>query len=271
MREQEWENLITEEAAKWFPDCQDILVWCWNDSDAGECHPLSVVRAWEEKLDYPSQVGVAEDGFLRELLGKEWERSGMDLETIPDTVPHADATGRKAWRINLADAPETVRLAVGRATMRGEDLPVWDFDWRNLAMPEHSKTCVISTDDGRYFYEPGIAEMMSFAESMKPEPLSPSYFMLLFRSRSYFHVWMHPEGVLTEVRIWQNLRARQFTHWRASMANHPVPCRALEDLEVAEEDFVPWRIAIDMAVAFRSSPDNPPKAAGIFWRIIDQK
>ena len=48
MTEQEWENLITEEAAKWFPDCEDILVWRWNESDAGECHPLAVVRAWEE-------------------------------------------------------------------------------------------------------------------------------------------------------------------------------------------------------------------------------
>lgn len=271
-RQRKWEQLVTDEATKWFPDSEDILVWRWNESDAGECHPLAVVRAWEEKLEYPAQVGFAKDGFLREVLEKEWERSGVKLETLPEMVSHADSTGRRAWRINLADAPETVRLAFGRATTRGEDLPVWDFDWRNLAMPEHSKTCVISTDDGRYFYEPGIAEIMSFAESMKPEPYSPSCFNLLFRNRSHFQAGMHPEGVLTEIRFWLDVRGGHFTHWRAATAPDVTPNRNIgNDVQVAEEDLIPWRLAMELAVAYRKQPDRLPESPEVFWRIIDQK
>jgi hypothetical protein len=271
-RRRKWEQVLTDEATKWFPDCEDILVWRWNAQDPGECHPLAVVRAWEEELDYPSQVAVAADVFLQDLLEKEWVRSGMAPETIPVLVPHADSTGRRAWRINLADSPEPVRLAVGRATLRGEDLPVWDFDWQNLAMPEQSKTCVISTDDGRYFYEPGIAEMMTFAEIMKPEPARPSYFMLLFRNRSHFQAWMHPEGVLTEIRLWRDVRAGRFTHWRAATARNVIPNRNIRgDLLVAEEDLIPWRLAMELALAYRKQPDSVPKLPGVFWRITDQK
>lgn len=271
MTEDYWDKLITKEASKWFPDCEDILVWRWNELDAGECHPLAVVRAWEEKLDYPAQVGVAAAGLLQELLEEEWKRSGVERETIPDMLPHVDATGRMAWRINLANAPENVRLALGRATMRGGDLPVWDFDWQNLAMPEHSKTCVISTDDGRYFYEPGIAEMMTFAESMVPEPALPSYFNLLFRNRSHFQAWMHPGGVFTEILIWQDHYARRFTHWRAATAPNVVLSRSLRhNLEIAEEDLIPWRMAMELAIAYRKEPGRLPEFPGVFWRVVEK-
>ncbi|MFT3990057.1 MAG: hypothetical protein QM680_01485 [Luteolibacter sp.] len=124
---------------------------------------------------------------------------------------------------------------------------------------------MISTDDGRYFYEPEEVELVSFMEEMLPEPDVPCYFMLLFQKRCYFQVWMHPEGVIVEIRFWQNLIERKFTHWIAATAPSPVPCRKVGSVSVAEEHFIPFEAMMNMGLSFFENPDVLPERDGIFW------
>ena len=265
-----YEQVIMEEAAKWFPDCEDLLIWAWDESVSGLCHPLSVVAAWEDRSKYPPQVRAVDEGLLRRYLEDEWRRSGLDPATIPDIEAYADASGRRAWRMDLIMEEEDIRVAVGRATMRNEDLAAWDFDWENLACPEHSKTCVISTDDGRYLYEPRQSELMSLIEELRPEPDTPSYFMLMFRNRAYIQVWMHPEGVLAEIRQWHDIRERRFTHWMAAMMENPVACRTVGGIWLAEENLLPSSIVAELCTAFLEAPEIIPQRPGAFWHVTAQ-
>lgn len=265
-----WEQVVTEEAAKWFPDCEDLLIWAWDDNVTGFCHPRLVVAAWEDRREFPAQVRVVDEGLLRRYLEDEWRGSGLDPATIPDMEARADATGRRAWRMDLSLESEEIRLAVGRATMRNEDLPAWDFDWENLACPEHSKTCIISTDDGRYLYEPGQAELMTLIEELRPEPNEPSYFTLMFRNRAYLQAWMHPEGVLTEIRQWHDIRERHFTHWRAATAENPLVCRTIGGIPLAEENLLPLKEVGQLAMVFHSNPAVLPAHAGVLWQATEE-
>lgn len=264
------DQVILEEAAKWFPDCEDLLIWAWDDAAPGCCHPLLVVAAWEDGMPFPPQVRAEPEAFLRRRLEDEWKSSDLDHSTLPGWETRADAMGRRAWRMDLSDCSEEVRIAVGRATMRGGDLPAWDFDWENLACPENSKTCVVSTDDGRYLYEPGEADLMWLMEELRPEPETPSYFMLLFRDHCYFQAWMHPEGVLAEIRVWHDIDARRFTHWRASNSPAPVPCRKLGDIEIAEENLLPLSVVSAMAMEFHAAPSALPRHSGVVWIVSEE-
>jgi hypothetical protein len=268
-----YEQVITEEAAKWFPDSEDLLIWAWDEDGPwcpGTCPPLDVVAAWEDGRKYPPYVRRVPEDFLRQRLENEWALSRLDPASIPELNPRADATGRRAWRVDLSECPEEIRLAVGRATMRGDDLPAWDFDWENLANPEFSNTGVISTDDGRYLYEPWKADLMSIIDELRPEPDKPSYFMLLYRNRGYIQVWVHPEGVFTEIRFWHDIVARRFTHWRASSTEAPVPCRSLGGIVIAEENLLPLSVVMELAIAFHSYPSVLPTHPGVFWHVTEE-
>ncbi len=131
-----YEKVVGEDAAKWFPDCEDLLVWAWDDTALGRCHPLRVVAAWEDHGAFPKQTGIRDEGFLARVLEKEWLRSGLPPASLPHLEARVDSAGRCAWRMNLSDSPESVRIAVGRALLRDEALPAWDCDWENLACPE---------------------------------------------------------------------------------------------------------------------------------------
>lgn len=48
-----YEKVVNEEAAKWFPDCEDLLLWEWDGAAPELCHPLSVVSAWEDRGGLP--------------------------------------------------------------------------------------------------------------------------------------------------------------------------------------------------------------------------
>ncbi len=61
-----YEKVVTEEAAKWFPDCEDLLIWAWDEAVPGPCHPLAVVAAWEDRL----AVGRS---LLREASLPAWD------------------------------------------------------------------------------------------------------------------------------------------------------------------------------------------------------
>jgi hypothetical protein len=163
-----------------------------------------------------------------------------------------------------------IRLSVGRATMRHEDLAAWDFDRENLACPEHSKTCAISSDDGRYLDEPGQAELTSIIEELRPEPNGPSYFMLLFRNRAYLQAWMQPEGVRTEIRQWHDIRERHFTHWRAATAENPLVCRTIGGIPLAEENLLQLKEVGQLALAFREAPNALPKHQGVFCHVTQE-
>jgi len=266
-----YEQVVAEEAEKWFSDSCELLVWDWDHDAPGRCHPLSVVRAWEDRRSLPPQVHRRQENYLRDVLQGEWKRSGLPLGTIPAADSWADGEGRRVWRVHLPllEYSEKVSHAFGRALLRDAGMPAWDFEWENLVCPEFSKTWVISLDDGEYIYEPTESTTMGVIEQIRSHPDLPSYFCLLQNRSGYFEANRYPEGAVVSMRLWHDLVERRFTHWSASVGAQFGCIVDLGDFQADESDLLPWAGVGPLALAFMSDPTAPPAQAGIIWRIVE--
>lgn len=271
-KEKDYDRLIAETAEHWFSRSGNLLVWKWDFDIPGTCHPDLVAKCYQTGNPFPLAVEAGDPEFLPVLLRSEWHRECLLERDMPVAVPVTDDCGRMAWFIDLEKATRRTRSLIGMACMRDIRLPAWDFRLNRLAFPGASKTSVIHVGESEHFCEPSVSDLVQVMESMIPDDPERSSFTLVHcQLQGYFSMKMTRQGCIVQIRRWSDPSGLDFQHYEARPVEHMgKEWRTASETPATGDNFLPWAIGMDLALAFHSATGTLPANTSVGWVEITE-